>query len=191
MASGHSQQAAAGAATVASAFEAARTTTVPLPMVWANRATTRMLAATNFLGLNVQAIMAAEANYEQMWAQNVTAMLNYHLSASSVWSQLGSLAGLFGALPGLPKPAAATTTAPPTSGGSKTPPPVSKTPTPPPATAPPTAAAKAAAPPTAAARAAETAAALRAEATLPAAAEARVPVQPIPRAPMPGHLAKK
>lgn len=169
-AAGHSQQAAAGAASVAAAFETAQTTAVPLPVVWGNRIMTRMLAATNFLGMNVQAIMAAEFQYEQMWAQNVTAMLNYHLSASSVSSQLGSIEGLLRSLPGMPKPAAVKATSP-----------AATTPTTAPPAKPPAAPAT---PAGAAEKAAAAAAQARAVATLPKAAVPRVPVEPAPRVPI-------
>jgi hypothetical protein len=51
--------------------------------VAANRVNLVSLIATNFLGQNTPAIMATEAEYEQMWAQDVSAMLGYHRAAVS------------------------------------------------------------------------------------------------------------
>jgi hypothetical protein len=51
--------------------------------VAANRLVLAALVATNFLGHNTPAIMATEAQYEEMWAQDVTAMLGYHAGAAS------------------------------------------------------------------------------------------------------------
>jgi hypothetical protein len=51
--------------------------------VAANRVTLAALVATNFAGQNAPAIMSTEADYAQMWAQDVTAMLGYHQAAVS------------------------------------------------------------------------------------------------------------
>jgi PPE family len=52
-------------------------------LVAANRAVLMALVASNFLGQNTPAIMATEAQYEEMWVQDVTAMLGYHVGAAS------------------------------------------------------------------------------------------------------------
>jgi hypothetical protein len=49
--------------------------------VAANRVTLTALIASNFLGQNAPAIMATEAQYAEMWAQDVTAMEGYHKGA--------------------------------------------------------------------------------------------------------------
>jgi PPE-repeat protein len=66
-------QARAAAAT----YEAAFAMTVPPPLVAANRAQLMALIATNFLGQNTPAIMATEALYGEMWAQDAAAMYGY------------------------------------------------------------------------------------------------------------------
>lgn len=48
---------------------------VPPPVIAGNRALLMALIATNFLGQNTPAIMATEAHYTEMWAQDVAAML--------------------------------------------------------------------------------------------------------------------
>ena len=52
----------------------------PSPVA-ANRATLAALAASHFLGQNAPAIAATEAQYMEMWAQDVTAMEGYHKGA--------------------------------------------------------------------------------------------------------------
>ena len=64
------------------AYEAAFAMTVPPPVIAANRALLAWLVATNFFGQNTPAIMATEAHYMEMWAQDATAMYGY--AAASV-----------------------------------------------------------------------------------------------------------
>jgi PPE-repeat protein len=59
------------------AYEAAFTMTVPPPVIAANRALLAALVATNFFGQNTPAIMATEAMYIEMWAQDAAAMYGY------------------------------------------------------------------------------------------------------------------
>jgi len=59
------------------AYEAAFAMTVPPPVIAANRALLALLVATNFFGQNTPAIMATEAHYMEMWAQDATAMYGY------------------------------------------------------------------------------------------------------------------
>ena len=82
-AAAQAQQAASQATAAASAFEAAFAATVPPPMVAANRAQLAMLVATNFLGINTPAIMATEAQYAEMWAQDAAAMYGYAGSSAA------------------------------------------------------------------------------------------------------------
>lgn len=71
------EQTGAQAKAAAAAFEAAFAMTVPPPVVAANRSLLATLVATNFLGQNTPAIMATEADYMEMWAQDATAMYGY------------------------------------------------------------------------------------------------------------------
>lgn len=80
--------AASQAQTMALAYEAAFAATVHPALVAANRALVAWLAGSNVFGQNTPAIAAAEAIYEQMWAQDVVAMLNYHAVASAVGARL-------------------------------------------------------------------------------------------------------
>jgi PPE-repeat protein len=72
----------------AGAFEAAFAMTVPPPVIAANRALLMGLIATNFFGQNTPAIMATEAQYMEMWAQDVTAMVGYDVSTRATAPQL-------------------------------------------------------------------------------------------------------
>ncbi|CAM4283142.1 putative PPE family protein PPE29 [Mycobacterium basiliense] len=71
------EHAAAQAAAAAGAFEAAHAATVPPPLIAANRSLLMSLVATNVLGQNGPAIAAAEAQYDQMWAQDTAVMYGY------------------------------------------------------------------------------------------------------------------
>jgi PPE-repeat protein len=71
------EQTAGQARAAVSAYETAFATTVPPPLIAANRAQLMTLIATNFLGQNTPAIAAAEAHYAQMWAQDAAAMYAY------------------------------------------------------------------------------------------------------------------
>ena len=84
----HAGGAAAQAKAAAGAFEAARAATVHPTMVSANRTQLVSLVTSNLFGQNAPAIAATEANYEQMWAQDVAAMAGYHAGASAAAAQL-------------------------------------------------------------------------------------------------------
>ncbi|OBB97454.1 PPE family protein [Mycobacterium sp. 852002-30065_SCH5024008] len=71
----------------AAAFEAAFAMTVPPPVIAANRVLLATLIATNFFGQNTPAIMATEAQYMEMWAQDAAAMYGY-AAASATASEL-------------------------------------------------------------------------------------------------------
>lgn len=88
--SGQLQQAASQAIASAGAYEMAFAATVPPPVIAANRATLMALIATNFLGINTPAIMATEAHYMEMWAQDAAAMYGY-AGASAAAAQLSPL----------------------------------------------------------------------------------------------------
>ncbi|MCV7100385.1 PPE family protein [Mycobacterium palustre] len=80
--------AAGQARAVAGAFEAAQAATVHPLLVAANRNGFVQLVMSNVFGQNAPAIAAAEAEYEQMWAQDVAAMAGYHSGASAAAAQL-------------------------------------------------------------------------------------------------------
>jgi PPE-repeat protein len=65
------------ASAAASAYETAYAMTVPPPVIAANRTRLATLIAGNLLGQNTPAIMVAEAEYSEMWAQDATAMYGY------------------------------------------------------------------------------------------------------------------
>ncbi|BCO35975.1 PPE family protein [Mycobacterium heckeshornense] len=71
------EQTATQAKAAVAAYEAAFAMTVPPPVIAANRALLMMLIATNFFGQNTPAIMATEAHYMEMWAQDAAAMYGY------------------------------------------------------------------------------------------------------------------
>ncbi|SPM26897.1 PPE family protein, partial [Mycobacterium terramassiliense] len=73
------------------AYEAAFVATVPPPVIEVNRALLAALVATNFLGQNTPAIMATEAQYAEMWAQDAAAMYGY-AGASAVATKLNPFA---------------------------------------------------------------------------------------------------
>jgi PPE-repeat protein len=77
------EQAAAQARAAAGAYEAAFAMTVPPAVVAANRSLTMSLIATNILGQNTPAIAASEAQYSEMWAQDIAAMDGYAGSSAA------------------------------------------------------------------------------------------------------------
>ena len=77
------EQTATQATAAVAAYEAAYAMTVPPPLIAANRAQLMALVATNIFGQNTPAIMATEAEYSEMWAQDATAMYTYSASSAS------------------------------------------------------------------------------------------------------------
>src|SRR6201990_889226 len=77
------EQVAAQAAAAGTAYESAFIATVPPPEIAANRALLMALVATNLLGQNTAAIMATEAQYADMWAQDAAAMYGYAGASSA------------------------------------------------------------------------------------------------------------
>jgi PPE-repeat protein len=65
------------------AYEAAFAATVPPPAIAANRALLAALVATNFFGQNTPAIMATEALYAAMWAEDAAAMYGYAAASAA------------------------------------------------------------------------------------------------------------
>jgi PPE-repeat protein len=80
---GLAEESASQARAAAAAFESAFAMTVPPPVIVANRVLLATLVATNFFGQNTPAIMATEAQYMEMWAQDAAAMYGY-AAASAV-----------------------------------------------------------------------------------------------------------
>ena len=101
-AAGQAEAAASQARASATAYEAARTATVLPAAVTANRVTLATLVATNILGQNTPAIAMNEIEYFEMWAQDVAAMLGYHVGVTSAASILPSFTLPQLSLTGLP-----------------------------------------------------------------------------------------
>ncbi|WP_343708845.1 PPE domain-containing protein [Mycobacterium sp.] len=80
------EETGAQAKSAAAAYQAAFSATVPPAMVAANRSRLMTLIATNVFGLNTQLIAATEAQYGEMWAQDVAAMYGYAGSSASATS---------------------------------------------------------------------------------------------------------
>nr|WP_084293421.1 PPE family protein [Mycobacterium gastri] len=80
--------ACAQAQMVAGAFESAMAATVHPAVVAANRSNFVSLVLSNLFGQNAPAIAAAESIYEEMWAQDVTAMVDYYAGAAAAAAQL-------------------------------------------------------------------------------------------------------
>lgn len=79
----------AGLARAAAAeFEAALAASVHPAEVAINRAQVVELVAGNLFGQNTPTIAAIESSYEEMWAQDVSAMACYHAGSSAVVAQL-------------------------------------------------------------------------------------------------------
>jgi PPE-repeat protein len=81
------EETAAQAKAAAAGYEAAFASTVPPPVIAANRSVLLTLVATNFFGQNTAAIAATEAQYAEMWAQDTSAMYGY-ASSSAAATQL-------------------------------------------------------------------------------------------------------
>jgi PPE-repeat protein len=77
------EETAAQAKAAAAAYQTAFTSTVPPPLVAANRSQLMTLVATNLFGRNTQKIAANEAQYAEMWAQDTAAMYGYAASSAS------------------------------------------------------------------------------------------------------------
>jgi PPE-repeat protein len=77
------EETAAQAKAAGAGYEAAFASTVPPPVIAANRSLLMTLVATNFFGQNTAAIAATEAQYAEMWAQDAVAMYVYAGSSAS------------------------------------------------------------------------------------------------------------
>ncbi len=80
------EQTAARVAAAAGAFDEAFAAVVPPPVIAANRSQWATLVSTNVFGQNSAAIAAADAQYAQMWVQDVVAMHGYAARAAAAAS---------------------------------------------------------------------------------------------------------
>ncbi|MCV6962710.1 PPE family protein [Mycobacterium intermedium] len=87
-AASHASGASAQAEAVVGAFESAVAATVHPELVAVNRSNFVSLVLSNLFGQNAPAIAAAESIYEEMWAQDVAAMVGYHGGAAAAVAQL-------------------------------------------------------------------------------------------------------
>ncbi|KZS70170.1 hypothetical protein A4G27_21470 [Mycobacterium kansasii] len=101
-AAAQAERSAAQARAAAIAYEAALAGIVHPELITANRGQLVSLVVSNLFGQNAPAIAAAEAAYEQMWAQDVVAMCGYHSNAAATVAQLAPWEQVLPNLPGLP-----------------------------------------------------------------------------------------
>ncbi|RUP04271.1 MAG: PPE family protein [Mycobacterium sp.] len=80
--------AAAQANAVAGIFEAAKAAVAHPMTVRTNRVQFVSAVRSNFLGLNGPLIAAIEGAYDELWAQNVSALASYHGAASAAAAQI-------------------------------------------------------------------------------------------------------
>lgn len=80
------EEAASQATAATGAYETAFAMTVPPPLITANRVRLMTLIATNSLGQNTPEIMATEAAYGEMWAQDAAAMYGYAANSAAASS---------------------------------------------------------------------------------------------------------
>ncbi len=91
---------ATGARAMTTVYETARAAVVHPVEIAINRNRLVSLALSNIFGLNAPAIAAEEFEYEEMWAKDVAAMVDYHCGASTVAEQLVPWQNALKALPG-------------------------------------------------------------------------------------------
>ncbi len=84
------QTAATQAKAFAIAFESAQAAIVHPAAVAANRDQLVQLVVSNLFGQNAPSIAAIEAEYEQMWAKDVAAMVGYHGGVSAAAAQIAA-----------------------------------------------------------------------------------------------------
>ncbi|WP_142280553.1 PPE family protein [Mycobacterium saskatchewanense] len=84
------EQTANQARSAVAAYEAAFAATVPPAVVAQNRLLLATLVATNILGQNTPAIMATEAHYAEMWAQDAAAMYGYTVASAGTVQSIQS-----------------------------------------------------------------------------------------------------
>ena len=116
-AAAHAELAAEQVRAAAAAFETALGASVPPGLVAANRTRLMALVTTNFLGHNAPAIAATEAEYAEMWAQDVAAMSGYDAKALAATLQLEPFGEPPASLAGTAAGSASTSAAPGTQSG--------------------------------------------------------------------------
>lgn len=84
------EKAAAAAMGAVDAYGTAFAATIPPPEVERNQITTATLIATNFFGVNSAAIAASQAQYEEYWAQDASAMYTYAASNETLAASLNA-----------------------------------------------------------------------------------------------------
>nr|WP_235887138.1 PPE domain-containing protein [Mycolicibacterium arabiense] len=84
----HAAKAGALIGEAAAAHSCAVAATIPYPVVVANRIREATLQATNIIGQNTPAIVEADVEYGEYWAQNATAMTGYATAAAGIASGL-------------------------------------------------------------------------------------------------------
>ncbi|VBA41068.1 putative PPE family protein PPE42 [Mycobacterium attenuatum] len=109
--------AATQAKSVAGIFEAAKAAIAHPMTVRTNRMQFISAVRSNLLGLNGPLIAAIEGAYDELWAQNVTALVGYHGGASAVAAQLMPWQQALQNLGGLANQASCAVTGGRTSGG--------------------------------------------------------------------------
>lgn len=87
-AASHASGASVQAEAVAGAFESAVAATVRPELIAINRSNFVSLVLSNLFGQNAPAIAVAESIYEEMWAQDVAAMVGYHTTTAAAVAQL-------------------------------------------------------------------------------------------------------
>jgi PPE-repeat protein len=85
---GQAELAATQAQAAAGAYETAFAMTVPLPVIATNRTQLASLVATNVFGQNATAIATTEAQYGEMWAQDVAAMYGYAANSAATTAKV-------------------------------------------------------------------------------------------------------
>ncbi len=91
---GQARQVGMSALSAAAAFGAVHAAITPPAEVAANRSQLAMLIATNVLGQKLPAIAMNQAQYAEMWARNIAAMLGYQAASTGGSSQLTSAAAV-------------------------------------------------------------------------------------------------
>ncbi|OBG21867.1 PPE family protein [Mycobacterium sp. 852002-51057_SCH5723018] len=103
---GQAEEAAAQAQSAAAAYETVLASVVPPPLIALNRTELSQAMATNVLGQNNGIIAQLEAQYQEFWAQNASALYSY-AGQSAAATQVTP----FQSAPAVANPAAATTQA--------------------------------------------------------------------------------
>ena len=84
----HAEKAGVLIGEAAAAHSTAVASTIPYPVVIANRIREATLQATNILGQNTPAIAEADVEYGEYWSQNASAMTGYASAAAGIASGL-------------------------------------------------------------------------------------------------------